>query len=310
MINPSSKFLSLSVIVGLMQPLAVADEPELFQPSLSQVQHRAQTTASVERGLTITAIEGQVTVNDSPAQVGQQLQVGDRVATAEDSRVDLEVDSNIGQVELAESTLLEVNALDGEAGTNIELIPEQITVLSLAQGQILCSVSRFVSAPFWSDALPPEQQQQSVQNSSFRIETPAGLIGVQGTTFGVNVAPDGQTGVHTIEGTVGVISGEQTVKVEQGQLFVLRPPAEPFEVTEDSSFPLIEDVDVIRLTPRTVRLRGQVTSAGIVSVEDQPVATDSRGQFEYIGRLPASRRLAITVRGPSVQVQQLVITVP
>ncbi|NJO47362.1 MAG: hypothetical protein HC835_18065 [Oscillatoriales cyanobacterium RM2_1_1] len=236
----------------------------------------------------------------------RSLKVGDIISTETGSQARLQLDSSIGAVELAEKTTLEIKALSGEAGTSLD----QKTVLVITQGQILCAVGRFVSAPFWSQTLPQNQRQQSIQESHFRVETPAAVIGVKGTTFGVSVAPDGQTAVQTIEGSVGVLAAGQEVIVEKGQFVVVQPQMKPTAPEQIPTLSELEGISAVRLTPKTVRLQGQISPADLLYVEDQGVETDAAGEFVYIGQLPASRRLKVTLRGPSVRERHYIITVP
>ncbi len=48
----------------------------------------------------------------------------------------------------------------------------------------------------------------------------------------------------------------------------------------------------------------------LVYINDRPIQTDAEGNFDFIGRLPLSRRLQVTVRGPSVRERYYVIAVP
>ncbi|EAW38968.1 hypothetical protein L8106_01597 [Lyngbya sp. PCC 8106] len=259
------------------------------------------------RGLTIEEINGySVTLNGKPAQVGDILQVGDQINTGQNTIVNLRVDSYIGLVELAENTTVEVKILSGEAGIN----PNQITVLSVTAGQVRLSVSRFVSSPFWSETIPENQRQTSVTNSPFRIETPTTIIGVRGTTFGVNVSPDGKTAIHTIEGTVGVVNAGEEVRLEKGQVAIVNPAEKPTPIDNIPPISQLRVRSLTRLGLETVQLRGKVDPMDLVYINSQPIQTDAEGNFDFIGHLPVSRRLQVTVRGPSVRERYYVIAVP
>ncbi|MGL5080294.1 MAG: FecR family protein [Microcoleaceae cyanobacterium] len=304
--------LGITSIPGFTQELSSPVVPlETGQLETGQL----ETQSSATRSLTVETLEGVVLRNEQVVKVGDRLKSGDQIKTGIRSKVSLRIDSNIGLVELSEQTTIQVKTLSGQAGTNLD----QVTVLSMSQGQIRCSVGRFVSAPFWSQTLPQNQRQKSIKNSHFRIETLAGIIGVKGTTFGVSVAPDNRVAIHTLEGQVGVVAAGQEVSVEKGQFAILRPQEKPVIIP---STPRLSDLDtdtlnsnlenfrVVRLTPRTVQLQGRVAPTDLVYVENQAVSADAVGYFKYIGQLPASRRLAVTVRGPSVGERSYVITVP
>ncbi|ERT06275.1 fecR family protein [Lyngbya aestuarii BL J] len=259
------------------------------------------------RGLTIEEIHGEsVTLNGKSAQVGEILKVGDQINTGQNTVVNLRVDSYIGLVEVAENTTVEVKTLAGEVGIN----PNQITVLSVTAGQVRLSVSRFVSSPFWSETIPENQRQTSVTNSPFRIETPTTIIGVRGTTFGVNVSPDGKTAIHTIEGTVGVVNAGEEVRLEKGQVAIVNSAEKPTPIDNIPPISQLRVRSLTRLGLETVQLRGTVDPMDLVYINNQPIQTDAEGNFDFIGRLPVSQRLQVTVRGPSVRERFYVIAVP
>lgn len=276
--------------------------------TLTEVNTEIETVQRLEtRGLTIEELQGEfVTLNGNPAKIGDILQVGDQIQTGSDSIVNLRVDSYIGLVELAEYTMIEVKELSGEAGIN----PNQITVLSITEGQARFSISRFVSAPFWSETLPEDQRQQSIVNSPFRIETPATIVGVRGTTFGVNIAEDGKTAIHTIEGTVGTISAGEEIRIELGEVAIINTSEKPTPVATIPPLSELQVRSLTRLGLETVQLRGQVDPMDLVYINQQPIQTDEAGNFDFIGRLPVSRRLQVTVRGPSVRERHYIIAVP
>ena len=259
------------------------------------------------RGLTIEEINGKsVNFNGEPAQVGDILKVGDQISTGKDTIVNLRIDSYIGLVEVAENTTVEVKNISGEAGIN----PNQITVLSVIAGQVRLSISRFVSSPFWSETIPQNQRQTSVTNSPLRIETPTTIIGVRGTTFGVNVSPDGKTAIHTLEGTVGVVNAGEEVSLEKGEVAIVNPAEKPTPIDNIPPLSQLRVRSLTRLGLETVQLRGTVDPMDLVYINDRPIQTDAEGNFDFIGRLPLSRRLQVTVRGPSVRERYYVIAVP
>ncbi|WP_049559537.1 FecR family protein [Limnoraphis robusta] len=294
----------LRILTGVMLALSIP----WFTLDVAVANPILETVQSLEtRGLTIEEINGKsVSLNGEPAQVGDILKVGDQISTGKDTIINLRIDSYIGLVEVAENTTVEVKTLSGEAGID----PNQITVLSVTAGRVRLSISRFVSSPFWSETIPQNQRQNSVTNSPFRIETPTTIIGVRGTTFGVNVAPDGRTAIHSQEGIVGVVTDGEEVKLEKGQVAIVTPAEKPTAVANIPPLSQLRVRTLTRLGLETVQLRGTVDPMDLVYINDQPIQTDAGGNFDFIGRLPVSRRLEVTVRGPSVRERFYVIAVP
>ncbi|MEB3883052.1 FecR domain-containing protein [Lyngbya sp. CCY1209] len=302
-----------AILFGAIAP-ARADVPTL-QQQLQVVQGR--------RGLAVEGLQGDVTINGNPAQLGDRVGAGDLVVTGDGAIAILRVDSNIGTVEMAENTILEIRTTSGEAG----IAPDQVTVFFVPKGRIRASVARFVSAPLrdtstaahpqeiaalhWEGLLADEEDsEQSAEESPFRVETPVTVAGVRGTSFGVNVGPDGKTGVSTIEGTVGAISEGEEVRIEPDNFSVVNPGQSP--TSPDFTPPLsgLEIFQVTRLNPRTVRVLGQVDPMDLVYIDNREIATDENGKFDAIADLPASRRLGIVVRGPSVRERHYILPVP
>ncbi|MEA5541970.1 MAG: hypothetical protein WAN66_23055 [Limnoraphis robusta] len=294
----------LRILTGVMLALSIP----WFTLDVAVANPILETVQSLEtRGLTIEEINGKsVSLNGEPAQVGDILKVGDQISTGKDTIINLRIDSYIGLVEVAENTTVEVKTLSGEAGID----PNQITVLSVTAGRVRLSISRFVSSPFWSETIPQNQRQNSVTNSPFRIETPTTIIGVRGTTFGVNVAPDGRTAIHSQEGIVGVVTDGEEVKLEKGQVAIVNPAEKPTAVANIPPLSQLRVRTLTRLGLETVQLRGTVDPMDLVYINDRPIQTDAEGNFDFIGRLPVSRRLEVTVRGPSVRERFYVIAVP
>lgn len=280
----------------------------LFSLDFAIANSRIETVQRLEnRGLTLEEIHGKsVTVNGQPAKVGDILIVGDEITTGVDSIVNLRVDSLIGLVELAENTTVEVKTLSGDAGIN----PNQITVLSVTAGRVRLSISRFVSSPFWSETIPQNQRQESITNSPFRLETPNTMIGVRGTTLGVNVSPDGKSVIHTLEGIVGVVTAGEEVRLEKGQVSIVNPGENPTPPANISPLSQLRVRSLTRLGLDRVQLRGQVDPTDLVYINHQPIQTDAEGNFDFIGRLPLSQRLKVTLRGPAVRERYYVIAVP
>lgn len=254
------------------------------------------------RALTVETIQGvSVEMNRNPVKIGDRAHVGDSITTGRESSVSLRIDSQIGLVELAENTTVKVITLSD----NPDNFTVPITVLSVSQGQVRFSISRFVSAQFRS----PTTTETSVDNSPFKVETPVAVVGVRGTTFGVNVAPDGKTSIQTIEGVVGIVAAGEEIQLEKGRFSIINPTEKPSATQPIPALSQLQVTHLLRLSPTTVQLRGEVDPMDLVYIDNQAIETDIEGKFEFIGRLPASRRLKVVVRGPSVRERHYIIPV-
>ena len=269
------------------------------------------------RGLLVEEVRGEVAVNGQPAQVNEFLQQpGTQITTGRRSTARLRIDSNIGVVELAPNTTVEIQTISGSAGVD----GNQMTVFSVTGGRIRLSISRFVSDIFRNllgggdinqiaalDTLSGlgefgdlAQEGGSASESPLRVETPVGVAGVRGTSFGVAVGPSGKTGVSTIDGIVGVLAQGREEIVNAGFFSAISPDGAP---TTAQSTPRLSDLrrfSVIRTGTNAVRLLGKVDPMDLVYVNGQAVETDADGNFEYVGGA-GNGRINIVVRGPSVR---------
>lgn len=296
----------------------------IIKPAIANTSLLSQGDRTSTRSLIVEELQGEVTINGSPAQFGDRLGVGDVIITAQGAIAILRVDSNIGVVELAENTTLEIKSLGGQPGIN----PNQETVFFVPQGRVRSSVSRFVSGRFrnstaakpsqeiaalnWEGILSQDSQnsEDSVEASPFRVETPVTVAGVRGTSFGVNVGPDGKTGVSTIEGIVGTLAEGEETQIQKENFSVVNPSQSPTNPDLTPALSGLQIFQVTRLSPRTVRVLGQVDPMDIVYIDNRAIVTDAEGKFDLTGYLPASRRLRIIVRGPSVREREYVLPVP
>lgn len=282
---------------------------------------KAQGTAS-GRSLEIREIRGTVTFKGRQAVVGDRLLVpGDEIITGPNSTARLAIDNNIGIVEVAEKTAVKISSLSGEKDTAI----------FVSLGRVRLSIGKTAAttpAANTSTIIPPNQiaslntfsglgklnqiaqQKSSARTAPVRVETPEGVAGVRGTSFGVSVS-EGKTAVETIEGAVGV-SGrtDSEVVVNAGSattIFSQNPPVAP---SASRRLAQLKVRSLFRLSGDIYRLSGQINPIDLIYVNNQAIKIDRHGNFNIQGILPPSRRLKIVVRGPSVRERHYSLAVP
>ncbi len=242
----------------------------------------AAISVRVERGLSVRQVQGEVTVlrsrSTAPAVVGDRLSaVGDGLRTGTRSAVVLEVDTDVGFLDVSERTEMRVRTLEmaNDGG--------RITHLSVPHGQVRMRLRRFTNP-----------------GSQFEIETPAGVSGVRGTEFGVSVQENGKTGIATLSGAVDTTAAGSTVAVPAGfQNLMLtgEPPTEPVPLRDDPGLDYVREVFFDRNT-RFVALIGQVDPVNTVFVDGAPQEVDRQGRFR-LTRLATSRlRVEVLVVTP------------
>lgn len=276
----------------------------------------AQGTAIV-RSLEIQEISGTVTFKGRPAVVGDRLLApGDEIITGADSTARLAIDNNIGIVEVAEKTAVKISNLSSSAGG------ENDTAIFVSRGRVKLSIGKTAATTAsakTSTIIPPNQiaalntfsglgktsqivqQKKSAKTAPVRVETPEGVAGVRGTSFGVSVGPDGKTSVATIEGAVEV-SGRMgsEVVVNRGNTTVIFPQTAPLDASASPRLAELKVRSLSRVSGNIYRLRAQINPIDIVYVNNEAIKIDRNGNFKIQGILPPSRRLNIIVRGPSV----------
>lgn len=233
--------------------------------------------ARINRWLAVRNVAGNVSYlkgNDTrPAQVGDRLQqVGEGINTGEDSTATLEVDTGIGFIDVSEQTNLRVRTL--------EFAPDngRITHLYVSQGQARLRVRTFTH-----------------RGSELEIRTPAGVSGVRGTDFGINVHTDGRMAIATLEGRVDTTAEGETVAVPDGfQNFTIpgEPPTPAVPLRNDTSL----NYRIRRQfsgSQRRLLLIGEVDPVNIVLIEDEPQPLNRDGRFTV--ELPARTRVSLEV---------------
>ena len=246
-----------------------------------------ELSVRVNRWLEVQQTSGTVTYlskgNSRPAHWGDRLQsVGDRILTAAGSTATLAVDTEIGLVEVAENTSVLVKLL--------EITPDhgRVTRLQVDRGRVQLRVRPFNNP-----------------GSRLEIETPAGVSGVRGTEFGVNVSTAGRTGVATLKGAVATAAQGTEVRVPAGFQNVILPGEPPTQPVPFTNQPRL-DYRVQRITRyygQQILIEGQIDPASTLSINGKPQAVDRDGRFRLL--LPAfpQRRLVATVVTPLGQEQ-------
>ncbi len=300
-------------------PATVAANPSLAKAL------KAQGTAA-GRSLEIQEIRGTVTFKGRPAVVGDRLLApGDEIITGPDSTARLAIDNNIGIVEVSEKTAVKISDLSSSAGEND-------TAIFVSRGRVRLSIGK-TAAPTasanTSTIIPPQQiaalntfsgiaetsqiaqQKKYPRTAPVRVETPEGVAGVRGTSFGVSVGPDGKTSVETIEGTVEV-SGrtDSEVVVTRGNATAIFPETPPVAPSASPRLAKLKVRSLSRLSGNIYRLSGQINPIDIIYVNNETIKIDRQGNFKIQGILPPSRRINIVVRGPSVTERHYSIAVP
>lgn len=274
-------------------PEAQAASPTFTHPD------RAQT---VQRTIEVEQINGEVTFAGDPVQPGDRLDVGSgELQTGENARAVLAIDNRLATVELAEQTTLQVTQLSGTPDNSM-------TALSVERGQIRLSVRSLASpladinSPLGSDGRDRLLARQIAQsNYPVRIETPAGVAGVRGTSFGVNVGNNGKTGISTLDGSVAALARGQEILVNAGQYVTIEPGQTPSSPQASPPLAELQQFRTVRTGPFSAWAIGRVHPHDLVLINGKAVETDTDGRFRVKTDLPPSRRLRIVVRGPSVR---------
>ncbi len=250
---------------------------------LTVVQLNTQAiTVRVERGLLVRQYQGEVTVlrgrGTATASEGDLLSApGDGLRTGQRSLAVLEVDTDVGYIDVSALTELRIRALQVAADGG------RITHLQVPHGQVRLRLRPFTH-----------------EGSEFELETPAGVTGVRGTEFGLSVQADGQTGVATLSGAVDTTAAGETVQLPAGFQNLMvpgEPPTQPVPLRDDPGLDYERDVFLENGT-RFVALIGQVDPVNSVFVDGIPQRVDRQGQFT-VTRVAVTRlRVEVVVVTP------------
>lgn len=213
------------------------------------------------------------------ANVGDRLQaVGDGLTTEQAASAMLSVDTGVGFVDVSQNTEVRIKALDTAPDNG------RITHLEVPRGQVRLQVRPFTH-----------------QGSELEIYTPAGVSGVRGTEFGINVQTDGKMGVATLSGGVETSAQGETVVVPGGyqNLTIPGEPPQPATPLTNSTELTYEILRSFQGNLRRAYLVGQVDPVNSVFFQDQPIILDREGRFTLdLQVVNRRRRLTITVITP------------
>ncbi|MEM9008762.1 MAG: FecR domain-containing protein [Cyanobacteria bacterium P01_F01_bin.86] len=192
---------------------------------LSLTAHARPLSVRINRWLELRALSGVVSVLQngqwSQAQLGQRLgNVGDGIRTGSGSLARLALDTQIGFVGLSEGTDLRITELSTAQRGG------KVTKLDVKIGQARLFMRRLTNP-----------------DSSTEIRTPSGVMGVRGTSFGIDIQPNGRSAVATLEGSVASSAAGQSVLVEAGfqsLTFPGEPPSQPVPANDDTSLNIIK----------------------------------------------------------------------
>jgi hypothetical protein len=243
---------------------------------------QSNLAVQVNRWLQLQNLSGQVSFisggQTRAAQSGDRLaQPGDGVATGQQSMVQLALDTGIGFVDVTEQTRLFIQEM------RLTSTQGRITRMKVTQGRAKLKLRRFTN---------PE--------SRFEIETPAGISGVRGTEFGINVQPDGKTSVAVLEGKVDSSAQDKTVGINGGfQSFTIagEPPTDPVPLRDDPSLTYTLDRTIVNGN-RRIALRGQVDTVNAVFIAGKPVLVDRKGEFVMAMQAVSHPKIEIQVVTP------------
>ncbi|MEI7905401.1 MAG: FecR family protein [Candidatus Firestonebacteria bacterium] len=142
------------------------------------------TTISFLKGLAKTTRKGEV--SQTFAKLGMQLSGGDKIETMDNTRVELRLEDGTN-VRIGENTSLVIEELTDDKSNNKEK-----STLNVMWGKIWMNV-----------------RKNTGQES--RVITPKIIAAVKGTTYSVEVAKDGESGIKVYDGTVSVSREAQEI---------------------------------------------------------------------------------------------------
>ncbi len=267
------KFLNRTIFVAIALILLGVTQGIAQQQNVS---------VRVQRWLTVQQLSGNVTYerqnNSRAARSGDRLEaVGDGVTTGNGSTATLLVDTGIGTISVFERTKLVIREL--------RIAPDEgrITRLDVPRGQVRLKLRPFTN-----------------RGSQLEINTPAGLSGVRGTEFGLNVQDSGKTSVATLEGAVATSAQGVQVAVPSGfQNFTIpgEPPSEAVPLRDDPSL-TYQLERVLQGNIRNVRLVGQTDPVNTITVDGLPKTVDRNGRFSVLYLAPSYLRINVVVTTP------------
>lgn len=256
---------------------------------------QSQLQVKTNRYLQIEQIQGTVFLRNQntnrPARKGDRLtNIGDEIVTDGKSTAVLSVDTGVGFVNVAEKTVLRINALQVTNDNG------RITTLQVPKGNVRLRIRKFTNP-----------------NSRFDIQTPAVVTGVRGTEYVVNVKNDGRTVLTTLDGAVLTSAQNTDVLVNKGfqnQTTVGEPPTQPVPIQDNGDL----DYQVFKLFENDGRqavLVGKVDFANTVTIDGVEQNVDRDGQFRTVlntnGIYRAEIQLIVTTPSGKQRTYDLVI---
>lgn len=223
-----------------------------------------------------------------PARVNLRLDaVGDALITGARSSAVLAADTGVGFVNVSENTTIRVQRLQISADGG------RITELAVTGGQVRLRVRPFTHP-----------------SSRLEIQTPAGVSGVRGTTWGIAVQPSGQTGIATLEGEVTAEAQGETVLVDGGfqSLIVPGEPPTPPEPLRDD--PRLIPVRITLADAQTVRFEGRTDPVNFLMINGEPQLISESGSIDLRLPIPPDRRIQATVITPLGTRQTYELAIP
>jgi hypothetical protein len=190
------------------------------------------------------------------ARLGDRLtQVGDGIETALRSSSLLNIDSNIGSVQVAENTKLSLS--------EFSIAPDQsrVTQIAVDRGQVRLRVRKFTS-PL----------------TRLELKTPSGVAAVRGTEFGVSVDIAKKLTAGTLSGRVEVTANEQAIFIAPNEGTLAMPgkaPIPPIALDRKLDLTLIR----VKRNPKTIWVEGRVYPLNNVRINGQWLATTETGSF-------------------------------
>lgn len=288
---------SISAVLILDLGVSASANSDFFEENRSF--QLSQDQPVVPLYVVVEEIEGIVTYGPSqmPVTVNQRLGSGEsQLVTGNDSKVRLYI-PDLGSVEVSENTALTIKTLS----------PRR-TSLFVSRGKVRLAVGTLSGNQDQEKAMIAQTGQQLVlaQNNAdgnypVDIETPAGVAGVQGTSFGVSVGPNGKTTVSSIQGNVDAIGQGRRVSVRSGQYVVISPGQAPISAQTTPARAKLNVLSLRRVDANTIRVVGKIDPLDILYINSQAIQTDGEGNFVAIVERPLNRRIKFVVRGPEVR---------
>lgn len=297
----------LVALVAYDLALSARAKSELAEEK-SEISQLSQNQIVTPLSAVVEEIEGIVTYGPSqtPVSQGQRLGAGEsQLLTGNNSSVRLYI-PELGSVEVSENTALRIKTLS--TGRTSLFVSKGQVRLSVGTGvakqgeqKVGTSSAISINRPLQSGQKLLLAQQNANGNYPVDIETPAGVAGVQGTSFGVNVGPDGKTGVSSIKGNVDAIAQGRRVPVRSGQYVVISPGQAPISPQTIPPRAKLKVLSVRRVGAKAIRVMGKIDPLDILFINGQAIQTDAEGNFTAIVERPLNRRLKFVVRGPEVR---------